>query len=125
MDFEPFGTGVTEQVRAAAGALYVTSIDVGALSADKILFPSAAYLVGWSLRESSGAAAAAVELRDGDTTGSTMLASLGIGAGLSSTQHLGVSVLPIRARLLGHVVSGAVVGAVWIGWPGPNPPTVS
>ncbi len=97
-------------------ALYPKRIklDVGFLSGDRTLYKAGAYLLGWSLREASGAAAA-IELRDGSDDNGGIGTSIAFAANASDSQWMGDIGMPFENGVHGHVVSGAVVGALWLG----------
>lgn len=71
-------------------------------------------LIGWSLRETTGAAAAEMRLRDGNSAAGEVLAVVGLAANTSSfvfASGRGVRVLTGRVFL--EVVSGSVEGVVY------------
>lgn len=71
-------------------------------------------VVGWSLLETSGTAAATVTLWDGREAGSRPLAYLHVGAGLADTQWLGGGGISVTDALLIDI-SGAVAGVLYLG----------
>jgi len=71
------------------------------------------YLAGWSFRETTGAAAALVELFDGSNTGGVMIATIGLAAGESIRDTVGGHLLVVRNGLFVSVPSGIVTGSLW------------
>lgn len=107
---DPAGSDVTLQILPAGRTF---PLDVQFLSGDRLLFNRGGFLIGWSLREPS-AAAAAIELRDGHDSGGQMLAAISLAASGSDTQYMGPEGIPITSGVFGHVITGAMVGALWI-----------
>ena len=71
-------------------------------------------LVGWSVRETSGADAAVVALWDAREAGSRPLAYISLAGGASDTRMLSPGVSVVDALFV-EVVSGAVEGVVYLG----------
>ena len=71
------------------------------------------YLAGWSVRETTGAAVAQLDLFDGNGNGGVLVASIALAAGASDARSLGGHLLVIRNGLTVVVNSGAVTGALW------------
>lgn len=109
------GAGGGDQLDVVA--LYPTrfKLDVGFLSGDRTLYKQGAYLLGWSLREASGAAAA-IELRDGTDDNGGIGTSISFTANASDAIWLGEIGMPFLSGVHGHVVTGAVVGALWLAY---------
>jgi hypothetical protein len=66
-------------------------------------------LCGWSLRETTGAATATVELQDGGNP----LGEIQMAAGAVSNAWFGNPGVEIRSQIFLHVVAGSVTGAVY------------
>jgi hypothetical protein len=62
----------------------------------------------------SASVTAVVELFSGGSAGGSLLASIAIAPGASSTQSLLADKLPFLGGLFLHVVSGSVKGTVWV-----------
>lgn len=72
-------------------------------------------LFGWSLRESTGAAPAQLDVYDGaDQTGQPV-ATVTLAAGESTRDWLGLPGLYCRRGVFVNAVAGSVAGAVWAG----------
>lgn len=80
--------------------------------ASGLVVGSATLLVGWSVRETSGAAGAVVEIRDGSAAGELVGAS-SLPAGTSDTVWAGDRGVGVQGGLFVVLVSGAVSGALW------------
>lgn len=81
--------------------------------ADHQLTTAAGGLFGWSLRETTGAATATVELIDGGNNAGQVLAEVVLGAGGSESVWLGPHGIDVQTGLRVHVVAGTVKGAAW------------
>lgn len=83
-------------------------------TADTSVSRNAGTLFGYSVRETSGAAAATIVLRDGlDDTGE-LLAEIALPAGGSATVWLGPQGVAFVNGLHAQLVAGAVEGAVYL-----------
>lgn len=71
-------------------------------------------VMGWSLLETTGAAAAVVELYDGQDAGGQLVAAISLSPGQSTRDWLGPSGIETDIGLFVRVVSGTVRGAVWV-----------
>lgn len=80
--------------------------------ASGLVVGGATLLVGWSVRETTGAAGATVEIRDGSSAG-TLVGASSLAAGLSETQWAGDRGIGVQGGLFVVLVSGAVTGALW------------
>lgn len=79
----------------------------------KVIVSGDVYLAGWSVRETTGAAVAQLDLVDGgDATGVT-IASIGLAAGESKVSTFGGHLLTIQNGLFVAVNAGSVTGALW------------
>lgn len=72
------------------------------------------YLAGWSLRETTGAAVAQVDLIDGGDANGVMVGSIALAAGGAITATMGGHLLVIRSGLFLAVNAGSVTGALWV-----------
>lgn len=72
---------------------------------------------GWSLKESTGTAAAELDLIDGTDATGLNLVPITLTAGQSTRDWLGPQGLHFRNGLFPRVASGAIVGSVWIADP--------
>ena len=91
----------------------VKPLPVPADSADHQLTTAAGALFGYSLRETTGAAAATVEVIDGGDNNARVLAEVVLGAGGSESVWMGPVGIEVGSGVRVHVVSGTVKGAVW------------
>jgi hypothetical protein len=91
------GTG-SERVRVLNGA---------ALSADAPLVGMGGRLMGWAVRESTGAAAAVVDIYDGASVGGTRVVPAAVGAGGFAAVYFGDLGIDIEQGLYVHIVSGS------------------
>lgn len=71
-------------------------------------------LMGWSVRESSGSAAAVIRLRNGHTTDGAIAASIGLATSGSTTDTAGPDGVWCDSGLYLEVVSGAVEASIWV-----------
>lgn len=71
------------------------------------------YLAGWSLRETTGAAVAQVDLLDGGDTGGVLIASISLAAGASDARTFGGHLLTVQNGLFVAVNAGSITGALW------------
>jgi hypothetical protein len=71
------------------------------------------YLAGWSLRETTGAAVAQVDLIDGNDATGVIIASIALAAGASESRPLGGHLMTVRNGLFVAVNAGSVTGALW------------
>lgn len=71
-------------------------------------------LSGWSFRETTGAAAARVDIFDGLDAGGQLVATITLAANESTRDSLSVPGIWCRRGVFVNVVAGAVAGAVWV-----------
>lgn len=90
----------------------VRALPVGVTTADLTLLQGVGVLYGWSLRETTGAAVATVEIRDGDQP----LGEIGLVASGVNSAWLGPMGVRIANSVILHVVAGSVTGAVYAGF---------
>lgn len=90
------------------------SFPIGVIAAaGKIIVNGGVYLAGWSLRETTGAAVAQLDLIDGGDAGGVMVASIGLLAGESKVSTFGGHLLTVQNGLFVAVNAGSVTGALW------------
>lgn len=96
------------------GADRVRAVPVNAGGGSGVLLGMGGVLLGWSVRESTGAAAAGFDLYDGhDATGS-LLGTCALAAGAESQRTLFSEGVDVTAGLYLSVTSGAVHGVVYV-----------
>lgn len=71
-------------------------------------------LYGYSLKESTGAATAELDLYDGTSTASLLAVPITLGAGMSTEEWFGPQGVHFRNGLMPSLASGAVVGSLFI-----------
>lgn len=71
------------------------------------------YLAGWVLTESTGAAAAAVQLVDGGDANGVPLATINLAIGQTVQGFLGGHLLVCQTGLFVRVTAGSVVGDIY------------
>lgn len=72
-------------------------------------------LLWYALRETTGAAAAAVRLRSGADATSTMIAPIALATGASDSQWIGGCGIPCDAGVYLEAVSGSTEGSILYG----------
>lgn len=90
------------------------ALTVGSAAGSGTVFNAACLLLGWSVRETSGSAAAALDLYTGTAATGQVVAALGLPAGGESRAGPGWPGVPCPAGLYHDSVSGAYTGAVWV-----------
>jgi hypothetical protein len=73
----------------------------------------ACVVLGWSLRETTGAAPATVEVWDGQDTTGQLIATISLLAGQSTRDWLGPQGVITTRGLFVSIVAGAIKGAIW------------
>lgn len=71
-------------------------------------------LGGWSLVESTGAAAATAELRDGAQSGGDVVAEISLGIGQAESKVTPGKGIKISSALTLVVLTGSVRGSLWV-----------
>lgn len=79
------------------------------------LSASAGQVLGWSVRETSGAAGAVLHLRDGIDASGDLAATIGLAANGAATTWLAPHGVAFVQGLYAEVVSGALEGVVYLG----------
>lgn len=98
--------GNPESVRGT-GSARVRPLTGRALAADKQLTTLGGLLMGWSMRESTGSAAAVVELYDGNGTGGQLLGTQQLASAASFTVTLFDDGIEVENGVTAHIVSGS------------------
>lgn len=83
-------------------------------SADNQVTTKECRVVGWSLRESTGSANAALEFYDGPSEAAQIIGTVGLAQGMSDTQHLAEGGVRCRRGLFVEMITGSITGAVWL-----------
>ena len=91
----------------------VKPIPIPATSTDALALNRPALLMGWSLRETTGAAVAAVRLFSGTTAGGQLVASIALASGGSSDHATSDDGVFVTGGLFLDVVAGSVEGAIY------------
>lgn len=97
-----------------------TALRILAPGASGQLIAGGGKLLGWSIRETSGAAPAVVQLTDGPAGGQGLLQTFGLLAGQSLSDWQAIHPAPYYDAVNVVVVSGAVEGVVWVGIADPH-----
>lgn len=92
----------------------VTSAPFDTTTASRPLWPAAGWLLGWFVTETTGAAAAVVELHDGQDASGPLIAVIPLAAGTMSAVIGAIPGVPLTAGLFLRVVSGSVAGSVTV-----------
>ena len=70
-------------------------------------------LFGWTWIETTGSAAAGVELYDGSSTGGALIVPVALNQGESTRDLWGHPGLHVQTGLFLHVTSGSIKGSLW------------
>lgn len=89
------------------------SFDVPLAGGDGVLFEGQGSFSGWSVRETTGAAAASFELYDGGGVNGQLLATAVIASGTSDNHNGPAGGVEVESGLFLHVVSGTLKGVVY------------
>lgn len=76
------------------------------------VWPVAGRYLGFSIRETSGVAAALVRIYDGTNASGQLLEEISLGMSESARENYGADPIPFSRGLWLNVVSGAVAGTV-------------
>lgn len=87
-----------------------------AVAASKSLFPRGGVLLGWSVNEPAGAAAAAL-LHDGADTSGEIRGAWSVASKGNAFAWLGPQGVPIFNQLYLEIVAGQFTGVVWVRTP--------
>jgi hypothetical protein len=102
------------EVDISTGDVQILSVP-GPATTGKLL-SGAAWLTGWSFRETGGLAVAALQI----TSGGNLVATIGLAAGASSNMSLVRPGIYMREDISIVVVSGLIEGAVYATWDKPS-----
>lgn len=89
-----------------------TMIRIVSPGATSQLIGGSGRLLGWSLRETSGTAAAIVQLLDGDPAGLGILATISLTSGQSTRDWESFHPAPYYQSLNLHIIAGAIEGVI-------------
>jgi hypothetical protein len=103
---------MTESISVDVVAGAVVAIPVPVTAADITVLSGYAYLFGYSIRESTGAATATVEIQDGGHP----IAELSLGNGGADTRWFGPMGVCVRSDITLHILSGSITGAIYAGY---------
>lgn len=78
-----------------------------------VAFHGHGYLMGWSLRESTGGAPARVDIINGDLTNGALVATIPLLAGAGDHESLGIPGIEVSDVFI-NVAAGSISGALWI-----------
>jgi hypothetical protein len=92
-------------------------VQVLAVGADQLVISTEVRLCGWSLRETSAAAVAALRLRNGDSVGGPLVASIALASGGSDTVWLGDKGIRCGSGVFLDWLAGVFEGAIWLRFP--------
>lgn len=90
------------------------TLQVPTTTTSKSLYSRAGRLVGWAFRETTGSAAAAIDLYDGADANGVLMGSIGMVANGGSVVAFGDNPHPFLEGVFLSVASGSVRGAVWV-----------
>lgn len=95
------------------GSDRVHAINTGVITADTVLATMGGRLLGWSMGEATGAAAARVSLFDGSDATGLKVAFLAMPAGVSDNASFFDAGIDIVHGLFLHVITGSVDATVY------------
>lgn len=98
------------EIEISSGDIDVISVPVTTVSVT--LLEGGGFLAGWSLRETTGAATATVEV----TSGGNPVAEISLSSGGSDTQWLGDHGVEVNQDITMDVISGSVAGAFYVAY---------
>lgn len=110
----PAGPATGAQVIDLAALPPAKAVDMGPDGAGGLALSFACLLLGWSVRETSGTAAAVVTLHDGRDDTGQRVGEVALAAGASQPIALPAPGILCRAGLYAHVASGAAEGVLWV-----------
>lgn len=97
-----------------AGPLEVATVPLSAVSASRLLFGRGCWLMGWSLIEPTGAAAASALFYEGSGTNGSVVGGFSIAQGTDSNQGFGPFGIVCDGGLFLDVLAGEVTGSVTV-----------
>lgn len=89
------------------------AIPFPASGAGFVAFHGHGYLMGWSIRESTGGAPARADIINGDLTNGALVATIPLLAGAADHESLGIPGIEVSDVFV-NVAAGSVVGAIWV-----------
>lgn len=92
----------------------VRTISFAALTTTKALYSHQVRLLGWALLETTGTAAAEIDILNGQSASSDLVAPIALSSGQSTRDWLGPQGITCDAGLFLSVGSGSVRGALWV-----------
>lgn len=110
---EPPHPSAGEAATDALAEVYPLTVPVTTGPGSRQLEQGPGRLCGWSLLETSGAAAVIAELYDGMDVSAQLLAVIAVPAGSSTPFSMDGVGVEFRSGLFLNVISGSVRGAVW------------
>jgi hypothetical protein len=101
------GPGARDSI-LGTGSDRVRPVSLRAVTADTALIGMGGRLMGWALRESTGASFAALEFYDGASAGGTLIAPINIGQGGFLTFWYGDLGIDVESGIFVHMVAGSM-----------------
>ena len=92
----------------------IITIDIGAVAGSRQLYGRACRVHGFAVAESTGAATAAFVLRNGTSDAGEATVPVNLVASESAREYWGESGISFTEGLHYTLVSGSVVGTVWV-----------
>jgi hypothetical protein len=92
-----------------------SAIAAGGVNANRQMSAVDARLLGFSIRETTGAAAATIELRAGTDATGDLIIPINLGAGESAREWYGPDGVAFTGGLYLVRVAGTVDGSIWLG----------
>jgi hypothetical protein len=109
MDYGDVGPGpAARDTILGTGANRIRPVTLRAMTASAALIGMGGRLMGWALRESTGASFAAIEFYDGASTGGTLIAPINIGQGGFLTFYYGDLGIDVESGIYVNVVAGSM-----------------
>jgi hypothetical protein len=101
------GPGARDSI-LGTGSDRIRPVSLRAVTADTPLIGMGGRLMGWALRESTGASFAALEFYDGASAGGTLIAPINIGQGGFLTFWYGDVGIDVESGIFVHMVAGSM-----------------
>lgn len=101
------GPGARDTI-LGTGSDRIRPLSQRAVTADVVLAGMGGRLMGWALREATGASFAAIELYDGSSAGGQLIAPINIGSGGFLTFYYGDLGIDIESGIFVHAVAGSM-----------------
>ena len=90
------------------------SIEVPTTTTDLVVISGRGVLLGWALRETSGAAPAAVTIRDGLAATGLVIAPINLAANESTRDWFSDWGIAFSSGIFIDVAAGTISGAIWL-----------